>query len=170
MTSRTDLDRQLTKRQVEFESAKSGIQTQIIQLLQFRADSQLALLRSLVILNGGALIAILTLIGNSESNLKIDATRLGSGIEWLMFGAALAVIGFQFHFQGLGLALGQLFKVKQRLSSEFLGNDGPQSEGVDEARAHERSTVFVFLFYCVTTASGTLFLIGSGLALKAIAF
>jgi hypothetical protein len=72
-------------------------------------------LRTLVIINGGAAISVLTFLGGVASKEKIDFDRVGvvaSTLKWFAFGVALAVAGMSLsyltHFAMTGIASTQV--------------------------------------------------------------
>jgi hypothetical protein len=82
--------------------------------LQFRDPANLTL-RTFVVINGGAAIAILTFLSGVAAKEKIDFAQVGlvaGTIKWFAFGIALAVFGIALsyltNFASVGIASSQI--------------------------------------------------------------
>jgi hypothetical protein len=120
-------------------------------------DTSNLTLRTLVVINGGAAIAVLTFLGGVAAKDKVDFAQVGlvaGTIKWVAFGVALAV---------LGMALAYLTHFATAfISASFLNNwehpyvaDGPKTNSWRRiTRAFHIAAIFVAI------ASLVLFLIG----------
>jgi hypothetical protein len=110
-------------------------------------------LRTLVIINGGAAIAVLTFLGGVAAKDRIDFTQVGlvaGTIKWFAFGVALAVFGMALsyltHFATASIASSMV----KSWEHPYVA-DGPKTKAW-------RRTNRVFHILAVVVAIGSLFL------------
>lgn len=87
-------------------------------------------LRTLVIINGGAAIAILTFLGGVSAKQTVDFSKIGivaATIKWFAFGVALAVVAMAFSYLASYTMAGAVNSMKATYEHPYLV-EGPKSK------------------------------------------
>jgi hypothetical protein len=113
--------------------------------------------RTLVVINGGAAIAILTFLGGVASKERIDFVKVGvvaGTIKWFAFGVALAVLGMALSYL-TSFAMAAIASSRIRNWMHPYLSDGPKTK-----RWRRLNLAFHILAMLVASGSLALFLIG----------
>jgi hypothetical protein len=128
-------------------------------------DTATLSLRTLVVINGGAAIAILTFLGGVAAKEKIDFAKVGvvaDTLKWFAFGVALAVLG-------MALAYLTNFAMASITSSRVRTWEHPYvSNGPKTIRWRRINLAFHIAAILVAIGSLVLFLVGMFAASDAI--
>lgn len=135
---------------------------------QATVDLAISGLKSLLIANGGALIALLTFIGNFYEQPTVQ-----QGLWWAFglfaVGLVSALFATLFAYFSQGEASNQSYQSAERIFFSLWGHfEDAASFEPDETKSMKRAAVFRWLSIGSATTSGVAFAVGIGFGLAAL--
>ncbi|USA40213.1 hypothetical protein NCF86_03390 [Pelagerythrobacter marinus] len=131
--------------------------------VRFQHEFSLAGFRSLILINGGAIIALLTYAGNALD--RQDATQLQSAFLWYVAGLVTTTAAYVFAYFSQGAYMAVTY-------TEAMQQLGLHGTGAEEKRKSERQEryggVFISIGVLLVVASLLSFVMGSISAMNAL--
>lgn len=147
-----------------FSATMADLQTQTAQAMQIRADSQMLLLKSLILINGGGVVALLTYLGSTGGKHNFDINTVKLSLGYFIIGIGLAIAAFQFQFHQYGAKIVQLELAKERLKEEIYNNGKKIKSNPEKAQVSVQNA-YIFIFILIALASAICFSNGATSAL-----
>lgn len=131
--------------------------------VRYQHEFSLAGFRSLILINGGAIIALLTYAGNALE--RQDAAHLQSAFLWYVVGLVTTTTAYVFAYFSQGSYMNAIYtEALQQLGLHGTG----ESEKRNAARIQRRGTTFICIAVLLVIASLISFVVGSISAMNSL--